>query len=299
MEQILDWGLQAVLTLQQTLGLGAEPIFEGITFLGEQEFFLLLLPLLFWSVDFRLAARLGVLFLASAYLNTVVKDLLMQPRPGALDPSVVLSDSYGFGLPSGHAQTAVVVWGSLAAWLRRVWAWAAAGLLALLIGLSRVYLGVHFPSDVLIGWLIGVGVLWLYLAYGSRIESWLRDLGMRNQLLLGAGGTLLLLALHPVNDVVAAMAALAGLAVGLPLTLRRIGFSTVGPVWQRLLRFVLGAVVLVALFFGIRQIFPAEGQALYLPFRFVRYAVVGLWISLGAPWAFRRLGLASGSIAAA
>lgn len=294
MDPILSWGLEFIGLVQRTFGSGAKPLFETITSLGNEQFFLLLFPLLFWSVDYRLAARLVALSLSSAYLNTIAKDLLIQPRPGDLDASLALIEAYGYGLPSGHAQTAVVVWGFLASWARSGWAWAAGAVLAFLIGLSRVYLGAHFPTDVLGGWLIGAVILWLYINRGARLERWLRGLETYQQILLGVGGALVLFSLHPVNDVVAAMGALAGFAGGLPITLRNGGYSTQGPISQRLLRFVLGSVLVFAFFIGLQVWFPAEGEGLYTPLRFIRYMSMGLMISLGAPWIFRRIGLAPG-----
>jgi len=63
------------------------------------------------------------------------------PRPYWYSKDVkALSAEGTFGLPSGHAQRAVVLFGALAAWLKRGWAWAAAIALILLVGLSRLYL---------------------------------------------------------------------------------------------------------------------------------------------------------------
>jgi len=64
-------------------------------------------------------------------------------------------DSYSF--PSGHALYAMCLYSALASITagRRMLAWTAAGLMIALIGFSRIYLGVHYPSDVLAGWSIG------------------------------------------------------------------------------------------------------------------------------------------------
>ena len=67
-------------------------------------------------------------------------------------------EGLGGGLPSGHAQNGLVVWGGLAAWARRPWVWTLAVLIIVLLGLSRVYLGVHYPSDVAAGAALGMAV---------------------------------------------------------------------------------------------------------------------------------------------
>lgn len=111
MEALLQWGIDLIAAIQQVHGPVLDGIFHAITFMGEEEFYVLLLPLLFWCVDFGLGARLAILFMLSSYLNPDLKDLFQQPRPYDLDPSVGLSRATGYGLPSGHSQSAVVVWG--------------------------------------------------------------------------------------------------------------------------------------------------------------------------------------------
>jgi hypothetical protein len=84
---------------------------------------------------------------------------------------------------------------------------------------------------------------------------------------------------------------LAGLGVGLILA-RQLGLPEGnGLWWQRALRLLVGVVVLYAIRLGLKAAFPGEDSALYLLFRFVRYSVIGFWISLGAPWLFRLLRL--------
>jgi membrane-associated phospholipid phosphatase len=289
---ILQWGLdliQAIVAIRSPI---LNTIMEGFTTLGNEETYLLLIPLLLWSVELGLAVRLGVAFLVSSYVNTLLKDLVMEPRPCDLAP-VCISEAEGYGLPSGHAQSAALVWGLLGYRFKRGWVWVGAILLTLLIGFSRVYLGVHFPTDVLAGWALGLGFLGAYILWGARVEQAIRGLGLTAQIVLAVLLALLLFFLHPVKDVAAATAALAGVGVGLALMARFVPFSVAGPPGQRALRFLVGVVFVVALFYGLRVIFPAEGEPLYLLFRMLRYALVGLWISLGAPWLFLKLGLAA------
>ncbi len=293
MEAIWQWGLELIRTIQLVHGPTLDAIFKAITILGEEEFFIMLLPLVFWCVDFAVGARLAFAFLLSAYANTGLKYLFAHPRPFELDPAVKLHDAEGYGLPSGHSQSAVVVWGTIAAGFRKAWLWVVAILLMVLMGFSRIYLGVHFPTDVLGGWAVGAVFLAAYLALEPRFTAWLKQAGLAVQLALAVFVPLALLLLHPTKDTGSSMAVLMGMGAGVALTRQVAPFSADGPLWQRAVRFLVGVVGLLVLYVGLTRVFPAEGESLYFVMRVVRYALVGLWVGLGAPWVFRKLRLTS------
>jgi membrane-associated phospholipid phosphatase len=292
MQGILDWGIRVVLWFQQFSPKLDLP-FKVFTFMGEEEFFLLLLPLIFWCVDRRAGMRVTVLFLLSVYVNSVTKILAGQPRPFEYDPRVKkLFEATGQGFPSGHTQSAVVVWGYLAAQFRRVWLWVVAVLLIVFIPLSRVYLGAHFPTDLLGGYVIGALLLWLYLRWEPGSEAWLEKKGLAWQLGLATVVPLVLLAVSPALDesIVTATAVMMGMGAGYALERRWVGFEAAGVWWKRVLRVLLGVAVIFGLRFGLKAAFVGlEPEPL---FRFVRYALIGLWGGLGAPWTFVRMRLA-------
>ncbi len=291
MDGLMEWGLRVIAWFQQFSPALDWP-FRAFTFMGDEEFFLLLLPLVYWCLDRRMGARLTVAFLVSAYTNAVAKTLAAQPRPLDYAPErvKVLWDATGYGFPSGHTQSAVVVWGYLAAQARRRWVWILAAVMMLFIPLSRIYLGVHFPYDVLGGYVIGAALLLLYLWLEPGIERWLEEKGLIWRLGVATLAPLILMLLFLTPDGVTSGATLMGMGVGFVLERHWVRFDSGGPVWKRIVRFLLGVVVLVALWLGLRIAFSGLEPALL--FRFVRYGLVGLWGGLGAPWAFRRLGLA-------
>ena len=84
-----------------------------------------------------------------------------------------------------------------------------------------------------------------------------------------------------------------GMGVGLVLERHWVRFETAGPVLHRALRLLIGLVVLVGLWAGLKSLFAGVDPALV--FRFVRYAVIGLWGALGAPWLFVRVKIAGQS----
>jgi membrane-associated phospholipid phosphatase len=298
MEGIWRWGADVIIAIQAIHTPVGDGFFNIITSLGSEEFYLLLLPLLYWCIDKRIAQRLAYLFLFSAYSNAALKDLFRHPRPFEYDPRVlkldwVPADELGYGFPSGHSQSAITVWGYLAAWIRRRWMWALAATTVVLIAFSRMYLGVHFPTDVIGGLLIGGIWLGLFVVIEPRLARWLsrQTLGLQIGLAVVVPAALLLV--YSSGDATAAMGTLIGLGVGIVVEDRVIRFSPGGPIWQRAARFVVGAVVILILREGLKLVFPGEGEALYVFFRVFRYSLVGLWAALAGPWVFRRLGLVS------
>lgn len=99
---------------------------------------------------------------AEIVMNNVLKALFTRPRPTLFD-KVGLPASWSF--PSGHAMSSMAIWGGIAAALialfpsRKRLVVPLAVVLIGLIGASRVYLGVHWPSDVVGGWLAGTPFL--------------------------------------------------------------------------------------------------------------------------------------------
>jgi membrane-associated phospholipid phosphatase len=113
----------------------------------------------------RAALEMFVIFAVSALVIFGLKHFIEAPRPFQIDASVVQysPEEDGYGMPSGHAFMSVVILGWL--WLRHprsVILTSGALAIVLLVGLARVYLGVHYPSQVFAGWILGGLFFWLF-----------------------------------------------------------------------------------------------------------------------------------------
>jgi membrane-associated phospholipid phosphatase len=324
---ILEWGVSLILALQ---GLGDWLIgpMNVITFMGNTEFYLLIMPALYWCWDSRLGFRIAIGLLLSGWLNSILKIAMHDPRPYWYDPQVRLlgGAETSFGLPSGHSQNAAVIWGIVGAHLRRSWGWVVTVALILVIGLSRTYLGVHFPTDVFIGWILGAILLLLFLRLEGAVSARMKRLGTTTQIailfaisliaiaigVLGSSGVGAIwqlpdewvhntVAVHPdepltplsIDNVVLSASVFFGLTGG--VILYRRGFDTRGHWTKRLGRYLVGVVGVLILWKGLEALFSllaADGTLLGHVLRYIRYGLIGAWISALGPMVFVRLGLA-------
>jgi membrane-associated phospholipid phosphatase len=324
MEIIYEIGIELTLFIQG-LGEWLLPVMSFFTYLGVEEFYIFLAPALYWCVNSSLGLRVGLLLMVSIGINNVLKIAVHSPRPYWVDNRVTayLPES-SFGVPSGHAQNSVVFWGTIALWVKRTWYWVLSIGVIFLIGFSRIYLGVHFFHDVLLGWLIGLLILILYVWFEKPLLTWLKKIGSTKQtvtaflfsltiivltsmavLLLGdweipqgwitvAAAAAPSTPIDPVSleGVITSMGAFFGFSAGAILLNTRGGFDAGGNIWKRAVRFIIGLIGLVILYFGLSLIFPGGKNIIAYTFRYIRYAAIGLWVTGLAPVIFIKLNLA-------
>jgi hypothetical protein len=219
--------------------------------------------------------------LFSGYLNTALKDLVHTARPTAEQVWLATPPDGSYAFPSGHTQNATVLWSHLAGHYRRRPLVVAAIVLIPLVALSRIYLGAHWPVDVLGGMAIGAGLVWLALALYRAWDRRSLSLALWWQLALGVAVPLTLFIIYPKTSM--QMGAALGMITGCVLERRYVRFPVHLPLGKQVVKVVIGLASLVVLQMLLSRLFPV-GAA----FRFTRYALIGLWGTLGAPWVFRR-----------
>jgi undecaprenyl-diphosphatase len=289
MEPLIEWGYLVIQSWQAQANPLMDILFRFLSFMGDQEFFLVLVPFLYWLINKRIGARFAIMYMLSSYLNLFLKTAFNQPPPSPERVLVLEDSSIGATFPSGHSQNAVVLWGLLVNQWRK---WCFLFLTILLIvgtGLSRIYLGAHFPHDVLGGWLMGLLLLALYLTLTPRIEMWLSQQTLTRQIAIPLTLLFFLLLLFRGDEALSTIATLFGLAIGIPLEHAKVRFSVSGSSPAKMVvRFLLGLLVMILIWRGLKPRLELLGEL----GTFIRYALLGLWVSLGAPWLFVKTTLA-------
>jgi len=325
MQVLIENGIAFIIALQSALGDWFIVPMRFFSYLGNAGFFLLVLSLIYWCIDSNLGLRLSFILLTSEMLNYIGKLIFAGPRPYWVSTQVraLWSTEKSFGIPSGHAQNAASIWGMFAAYVNRTWVWVVSITVIFLIGFSRIYLGAHFPHDVIFGWFLGVLTFWIFMRFWNPVSAWVGRKTLGQQILIAFVVSLIFIMVgfetstlrsgYQVPETWTANALLAGavlpdpvdpsssftsagalfgLAVGAAWIMSMGGFQAAGPIEKRAIRYVIGLVGALILYLVLRAIFPSGEGFIFYILRYIRYALLGWWATGGAPWVFVRFKLA-------
>ncbi len=288
------------------------------SFLGDENFYFLFMPILYWCVNTAMGMRIGAILLISNSVIGGLKMLFHWPRPFWIDDNVVnFVDERSFGFPSGHSGNAASVWGVFAAQFKKRWIWWLVIFTVLMIGISRLAMGVHFLVDVLGGWTVGILLALLFVKYEKPVSRWFNRLQLRQQYLVAIVTSLFVILpeflfswmygnitfpeawainagspLDPFNPSGAFTAGgtWAGFLCGFAWFRKKFGALPMNvSLSTRILRFSAGILGVLVFWRGLDMVFPDSNSILGLSLRYVRYFLTGFWISGLGPWLFRKI----------
>jgi membrane-associated phospholipid phosphatase len=270
-------------------------LFQLITELGGELLYVGLIVVGYWAYRKKESVMAVFVLLTAILSNYWLKMFIANPRPDASYWYEGVSE-VNYSTPSGHSQYSATLYGWLALKIKRGWMYAAALVLTLLIGISRVYLGVHYLGDVLLGW--GIGLLTAVVLV--RYERHLTDFFSRFReeysflALFLVGFAMMVVSVlipPPPGTNFGNLGGLTmGIAVALPLERRYIRFSVEpfqGQKWRLVARVVIGLILVIGLMFGLEPLLPTEDLWL----RAVRYFIASFVAIAGWPAIFKRANL--------
>lgn len=259
--------------------------FKFLNFFDRPEFFFILVPALWLGHNWKAGVRLFYILFFSTLTNCALKEFFLYPRPFHLDPSIGLIQVSGYGLPSGAAQSAILLAGLLLSFSKNRWRWYIAIGYIFFVSLSRLYLGVHFISDIVVGWVLGF-LFWMLFTYLRPIlERQFEKLRLPTLFLISQVIPLLLLVWQYSNHTIQLCAT--AMSVGTGLFVSNYYKLLVMPKSRRegILRATIGILGSFACYGLTRAVLPVEQSMFFL---FVQFFVLGLWLSIGGNFICRK-----------
>ena len=275
-----------------------------ITKLGEETAFLVAALIVFWCVD----KKKGYFLMAVGFLGTILNQGLKLsfrvPRPWIKDPDFTILEqareaAAGYSFPSGHATSAVGTFGCLAVVAQRKWWRSICIAIAVLVCFSRMYIGVHFPSDVLVG--AGTALILIGLLKKPTLQGGIREMKAVIAAMLAISVLFLLYVsfwnfpadMDPHNmasgtkNAYTMIGCLTGVAIVYLVDVKYLHFPEKAVWWVQIIKITVGLGLVLAVKEGLRA--PLELILPVYPARAVRYFLIVIMAGAVWPMSFARL----------
>ena len=276
----------------------------AVTTLGSEIPFLVIGLIVFWCIDKRKGYYVMSVGFLGTMINGVMKLAFRIPRPWVRDPNFTILEAArdgagGYSFPSGHTQTAVGTFGSIAVFVRNKWIRAISILMAVLVGFSRMYIGVHTPADVLVA--AACAIVLIFVLKKPVLEGGTREMKAVFVTMLFASLSFLMY-VHfgnfPVDMDANNMASglknaytMFGCTVGMAIVYvadtKWLNFSVQAKPSIQLIKIVAGLLLVLAVKEGMRA--PLERILPVYPARALRYFLIVLTAGILWPMSFKYL----------
>jgi hypothetical protein len=214
-------------------------------------------------------------------MNAGIKDLIHRSRPIGLEGVRTLREltATGYSFPSGHTQSFATFAFLMIKKVKKKWFTALTILFIILIGFSRIYLGVHWPSDVFGGIIIAA----IAVIIGEKLFEGEVNKPIIVILLIGLNG---LMTFFQSKEYVTITGIFTAAIFGIMIEEKWIKYQTQKNRGKNIIKFIIGIAILLAVKEGLKLVLTSNMFGEY-----VRYAAIGLWVTMGAPFLFKKMNL--------
>ncbi|MGG7178848.1 phosphatase PAP2 family protein [Clostridium paraputrificum] len=274
--------MEIIKFIQQFSNEFLDVFFTIVTYSGAQTLGIFVSIILFWCYDKKLGYRFlyGVIF--SFSLNNSIKGFFNSPRPIGVEGIISshVSTATGSSFPSGHSQGNATSFTLLMSKFKNKWLWTFGILMIILVPLSRLYFGVHWPIDVFVGTLLGI----ISVIISNKIFNTYLNKGIFI-LIISLVAFLSIGLLFPSNDLYKAIGSFSALVLGIYIEDEFIGYNPNGSKSNNIKKIFIGLTGALIIYF----IFSIFNSSLLISF--VKYFAITLYAIVLAPLIFIRLKL--------
>ena len=305
----MEYQLDILMYLQSIRNELLTSLFTFFTICTEVPVITVLTAILYWCINKKAGQRILFALCGSLNINIGVKNFVKMARPIGLKglESLRIETATGYSFPSGHTQTATTFWSAMITQFKKAWVYIIGILMILGAGISRLYLAVHWPMDVIVGWFFGIVLSILFVKIFDYIDdskSYYILIGI--MLIFGVctyfiGG----------EDFYKMFGLYTGFVLGYMVEDTYINFSTesekkrknifaknpskFGGLGNRILRFVVGIISLLAVYLLLNYLedtLAVKLEEVTNIFKYLKYTIVVFWGVAGAPAIFKLFKLA-------
>jgi len=271
-------------------------LFLMLTISTEVPVIIIFSAIMYWCINKKYGQKLLFSLVGNITVNTGIKEFVKAPRPIGAEglESLRVSTATGYSFPSGHTQTATTFWMSLILIFKKKWIYILGTVMIIGVGISRLYLGVHWPIDVIFGWIFGI----LFTLIFTKIFDIVDKNKNYKLLLLTLIPFIIFIFIVKSESYIKMLGLLVGFILGYIIEDKYVKFNTIDEykkednsdlkiekkdyIIKSVYRFLLGIFTLLGLFLVLQYILPE-----YVLFKFIKYLVLVVYAVAGVPTLFK------------
>ncbi len=281
----MEWEVGLIEWLQKTLGSMNESVGTVLSFIGGEMGLLLVVLIVLFCWKKETGKRLALIIAAMNTWLPMLKSAVMRLRTYMENPDRVIGvrdagnnapledvAAHGYSFPSMHSASVMSLFVPIACEVRKKWMWIVSAFLIFLVGVSRAIAGMHYPTDILAGWALGLAGVGIF----ALLEKKVRNEAIRHLILLASAlpGVFFV----RTEDYFTALGLLIGMIAAIHFEKRFVNFQDTRNVWAMVLR-VAGAFALYFVLNALLKLpfskeFLSGGTLGALFVRTARYALI-------------------------